>query len=145
MTEDQLKDEYRRIAERRVRLGLVLAEIGRRDNVQVTDQELMQAMQREAMQYGQQAQQVFEFFRSNPNAQAQLRALIASAHPAYAKVGELTRAEWKLFGTTAPVTDQVFRRPVTQFYLTNDILRASHVMRVCQTNADSAGAMKKAG
>jgi len=73
-TEDQLKDEYRRIAERRVRLGMVLAEIGRRDNVQVTDQELMQAMQREAMQYGQQAQQVFEFFRSNPNAQAQLRA-----------------------------------------------------------------------
>ncbi|MFY8141598.1 MAG: trigger factor, partial [Caulobacter sp.] len=73
-SDDQLKDEYRRIAERRVRLGLVLAEIGRRDNVQVTDQELMQAMQREAMQYGQQAQQVFEFFRSNPNAQAQLRA-----------------------------------------------------------------------
>jgi trigger factor len=73
-TDDQLKEEYRRIAGRRVRLGLVLAEIGRRENVQVTDQELMQAMQREAMQYGQQAQQVFEFFRSNPNAQAQLRA-----------------------------------------------------------------------
>lgn len=73
-SDDQLKEEYRRIAERRVRLGLVLAEIGRRENVQVTDQELMQAMQREAMQYGQQAQQVFEFFRSNPNAQAQLRA-----------------------------------------------------------------------
>ena len=77
--------------------------------------------------------------------QTQLRALIASAHPAYAKVGEVTRADWKMFGTTAPVTDQAFRRPVTQFYLTNDILRASHVMRVCQTNADSAGAMKKAG
>jgi trigger factor len=73
-TDDQLQEEYRRIAGRRVRLGLVLAEIGRRENVQVTDQELMQAMQREAMQYGQQAQQVFEFFRSNPNAQAQLRA-----------------------------------------------------------------------
>ncbi len=73
-SDDQLKEEYRRIAGRRVRLGLVLAEIGRRENVQVTDQELMQAMQREAMQYGQQAQQVFEFFRSNPNAQAQLRA-----------------------------------------------------------------------
>lgn len=73
-SDDQLKEEYRRIAERRVRLGLVLAEIGRRENVQVTEQELMQAMQREAMQYGQQAQQVFEFFRSNPNAQAQLRA-----------------------------------------------------------------------
>jgi trigger factor len=73
-SDDVLKEEYRRIAGRRVRLGLVLAEIGRRENVQVTDQELMQAMQREAMQYGQQAQQVFEFFRSNPNAQAQLRA-----------------------------------------------------------------------
>jgi len=73
-TDEQLRDEYMKIAERRVRLGLVLAEIGRRNNVQVTDQELGQAMQREAMQYGQQAQQVFEFFRSNPQAQAQLRA-----------------------------------------------------------------------
>lgn len=73
-TDEQLREEYNKIAERRVRLGLVLAEIGRRNNVQVTDQELGQAMQREAMQYGQQAQQVFEFFRSNPQAQAQLRA-----------------------------------------------------------------------
>jgi trigger factor len=73
-SDDDLKAEYRKIAERRVRLGLVLAEIGRSNNVQVTDQELNQAMQREAMQYGQQAQQVFEFFRTNPQAQAQLRA-----------------------------------------------------------------------
>lgn len=73
-SDDDLKAEYRKIAERRVRLGLVLAEIGRKANVQVTDQELTQAMQREAMQYGQQAQQVFEFFRTNPQAQAQLRA-----------------------------------------------------------------------
>jgi len=73
-TDEQLRDEYMKIAERRVRLGLVLAEIGRRNDVQVTDQELGQAMQREAMQYGQQAQQVFEFFRTNPQAQAQLRA-----------------------------------------------------------------------
>src|SRR3989338_8641285 len=73
-SDDDLKAEYRKIAERRVRLGLVLAEIGRKANVQVTDQELQQAMQREAVQYGQQAQQVFEFFRTNPQAQAQLRA-----------------------------------------------------------------------
>jgi trigger factor len=73
-SDDELKGEYRKIAERRVRLGLVLAEIGRRNDVQVTDQELTQAMQREAMQYGQQAQEVFNFFRQNPNAQAQLRA-----------------------------------------------------------------------
>jgi trigger factor len=73
-SDDELKSEYRKIAERRVRLGLVLAEIGRRGNVVVTDQELTQAMQREAMQYGQQAQQIFDFLRNNPNAQAQLRA-----------------------------------------------------------------------
>jgi len=73
-SEKKLKAEYHHIAERRVRLGLVLAEIGRRNNVQVSDQELTQAMQREAMQYGPQAQQVFDFLRKDPNAAAQIRA-----------------------------------------------------------------------
>jgi trigger factor len=59
-----------------VRLGLVLAEIGRANNVQVTEQELNEAMRAEAMRYGPQAQQVFDLFRQNPNAQAQLRAPI---------------------------------------------------------------------
>jgi trigger factor len=100
-SEDELKTEYRKIAERRVRLGLVLAEIGRRENVQVTEQELMQAMQREAMQYGQQAQQVFEFFRSNPNAQAQLRA------PLYEdKVVEL------IFGKAAVTDKKVSKKEI---------------------------------
>jgi len=75
-TDAQLETEYRKIAERRVRLGLVLAEIGRANNVQVTDQELAEAMRREAMRYGAQAQQIFDLFRQNPNAQAQLRAPI---------------------------------------------------------------------
>ncbi|MDP3489989.1 MAG: trigger factor [Phenylobacterium sp.] len=75
-TDEQLESEYRKIAERRVRLGLVLAEIGRVNNVQVTEQELMEAMRQEAMRYGPQAQQVFDMFRQNPNAQAQLRAPI---------------------------------------------------------------------
>jgi len=75
-SEKQLQGEYRKIAERRVRLGLVLAEIGRANNVQVTDQELGEAMRTEAMKYGPQAQQVFDLFRQNPNAQAQLRAPI---------------------------------------------------------------------
>ena len=73
-TEEQLQAEYRKIAERRVRLGLVLAEIGRRNNIQVSDQELRQEMQRQAMQYGAQAQQIFDMFQQNPQAQAQLRA-----------------------------------------------------------------------
>jgi trigger factor len=73
-TEDQLKAEYRKIAERRVRLGLVLAEIGRKHNVSVTDEELAQAMRAEAMRYRGQEQQIFDLLRNNPNAQAQLRA-----------------------------------------------------------------------
>jgi trigger factor len=72
----QLEKEYRRIAERRVRLGLVLAEIGRANNVQVTEQELNEAIRREAVKYGPQAQQVFDLLRQNANAQAQLRAPI---------------------------------------------------------------------
>ena len=75
-SDKKLKEEYRKIAERRVRLGLVLAEIGRANNVQVTEQELAEAMRQEAMKYGPQAQQVFDLFRQNPNAQAQLRAPI---------------------------------------------------------------------
>jgi len=75
-SEEQLQTEYRKIAERRVRLGLVLAEIGRANNVQVTDQELGEAMRAEAMRYGQQAQQIFDMFRQNTNLQAQLRAPI---------------------------------------------------------------------
>jgi trigger factor len=75
-TDEQLDAEYRKIAQRRVRLGLVLAEVGRVNNVQVTEQELAEAMRAEAMRYGPQAQQIFEFFRQNPSAQAQLRAPI---------------------------------------------------------------------
>ena len=58
--------EYRKIAERRVRLGLVLAEIGRKHNVTVTDEELAQAMRAEAMRYRGQEQQVFDLLRQSP-------------------------------------------------------------------------------
>lgn len=75
-TDEQLQKEYRKIAERRVRLGLVLAEIGRANNVQVTEQELNEAIRREAMKYGPQAQEIFNLLRENQNAQAQLRAPI---------------------------------------------------------------------
>jgi trigger factor len=79
-TEDQLKAEYRKIAERRVRLGLVLAEYGRKHDVAVSDQEVTQAMQQEAVnmarQYGMQPQQIFDMLRQNPDAAAQIRAPI---------------------------------------------------------------------
>ena len=73
-SDDELRGEYRKIAERRVRLGLVLAEVGRRSNIQVTEAELSEAMRREAMQYGAQAAQIFDMLKNNPNAQAQMRA-----------------------------------------------------------------------
>ncbi len=75
-TDEQLRSEYRKIAERRVRLGLVLAEIGRLSEVTVDDQEMNQALIAEARRYPGQEQQVVEFYRSNPNAAAQLRAPI---------------------------------------------------------------------
>ena len=75
-TDDQLKAEYRRIAERRVRLGLVLAEIGRKHDVQVTDQELGAAINAEARKYPGQEREVFDAFRSRPELQASLRAPI---------------------------------------------------------------------
>jgi len=59
-----------------VRLGLVLAEIGRANNVGVTDQELSGAIMAEARNYPGQEKMVLDFYRQNPNAAAQLRAPI---------------------------------------------------------------------
>jgi trigger factor len=72
--EEQLRAEYRRIAERRVRLGLVLAEIGRRNDVAVSEQEMNNALIAEARRYPGQEREVIEFYRQNAQAAAQLRA-----------------------------------------------------------------------
>ncbi len=75
-SEDQLKAEYRGIAERRVRLGLVLAEIGQEANINVAAEELARAVNAEAMRYPGQEKQVAEYFQKNPEAQARMRAPI---------------------------------------------------------------------
>ncbi|HVY87407.1 MAG TPA: trigger factor [Hyphomonadaceae bacterium] len=75
-SDEELKSEYQKIAERRVRLGLVLAEIGRRADVQITNEELGQALRQEAGRYPGQEKAVIEFYRNNPGALAQLRAPI---------------------------------------------------------------------
>jgi trigger factor len=72
--EETLKAEYRGIAERRIRLGLLLSEIGRANNVQVGQDEMARAVQQEAMRYPGQEQQVLEFYRKNPQAAENLRA-----------------------------------------------------------------------
>ena len=71
--DETLKTEYRAIAERRVRLGLLLAEIGRANNIQVGNDEMTRAMRAEASRYQGQEQQVMEFFRKNPQAAESLR------------------------------------------------------------------------
>jgi trigger factor len=82
-TDEELKEEYRKIAERRVRLGLVLAEIGKRAEVKVPSQELQQAIQRQAIQEAQylqmqgqniSPQDVLKFYQQNPQALEQVRA-----------------------------------------------------------------------
>ncbi|MBU2089296.1 MAG: trigger factor, partial [Alphaproteobacteria bacterium] len=71
---DEDKAEYKGIAERRVRLGLLLSEVGRLNNITVSDEEVQRAMFQEASRYPGQERQVVEYFRSNPQAQASLRA-----------------------------------------------------------------------
>jgi trigger factor len=70
---ETLRAEYRGIADRRVRLGLLLSEIGRVANIQVSQAELTQALRQEAARYPGQEMQVVEFFRKTPQAIEQLR------------------------------------------------------------------------
>jgi trigger factor len=75
-SDKKLKDDYHKIAERRVRLGLVLAEMGRAAGVIVSDQEVSNAIVAEARNYPGQERQVMDFYRQNPNATNALRAPI---------------------------------------------------------------------
>ncbi|MCX7325957.1 MAG: trigger factor [Hyphomicrobiales bacterium] len=75
-TEEAARADYLKIAQRRVRLGLVLAEIGDNAKVQITDDEVTQALIERARQYPGQEKQVWEFYRKNPQALAELRAPI---------------------------------------------------------------------
>jgi trigger factor len=73
-TEEEAKEQYRKIAERRVRLGLVVAEIGNQNKVEVTEEEHQQALIAEVRRFPGQEQQVYDYYRKNPNALASLRA-----------------------------------------------------------------------
>jgi len=75
-TEEKAKAEYRAIAERRVRLGLVLAEIGEKNNITVSEDELSRAVMERARQFAGQEQRVWDYYRQNPQAVAALRAPI---------------------------------------------------------------------
>ncbi|MFQ5622091.1 MAG: trigger factor [Paracoccaceae bacterium] len=74
--EIEVNDEHRTLAERRVRLGLLLAEVGNKNGIEVSEAEMQQAMLQQARQYPGQEKAFFEFMQSNPDAQQQLRAPI---------------------------------------------------------------------
>jgi trigger factor len=74
--DETLRADYRKIATRRVKLGLLLAEIGRANNIGVTKEEMVQAIRQEASRYPGQEQMVFEFFGKNPQAAESLRGPI---------------------------------------------------------------------
>ncbi len=73
-TEEAAREQYRKIAERRVRLGLVVAEIGNVNDVKVTDDEHTQALMAEVRRFPGQEQQVYDYYKKNPQALAGLRA-----------------------------------------------------------------------
>ena len=73
-TEEAAKVDYRKIAERRVRLGLVLAEIGEEAGVKVSQEEMNAALMERVRQYPGEEKQVWDFFRNNPQAMAQIQA-----------------------------------------------------------------------
>lgn len=73
-SEEELKKEYRAIAERRVRLGLLLAEMGRRHNLEVSDQEVARAISFQARNFPGQEKKIFEMYQRNPNMVANIRA-----------------------------------------------------------------------
>ena len=72
--EETLKEEYRAIAERRVRLGLLLSEVGRINAIEVTQDELNRALLQEVQRHPGQEREVFDFFQKNPEAMNNLRA-----------------------------------------------------------------------
>ncbi|HEX3440582.1 MAG TPA: trigger factor, partial [Pseudolabrys sp.] len=74
--EEKAREEYRRIAERRVRLGLLLAEAGRANNITVTQEELNQALAQEARRHPGYERQVIDYYRKSPEAINNLRAPI---------------------------------------------------------------------
>jgi trigger factor len=73
-TEEKARAEYRAIAKRRVRLGLVIAEIGERNNVKVSDEQLRAAVMEQVRRFPGQERQIWDYYQKNPGALAALRA-----------------------------------------------------------------------
>ncbi|MGN1063321.1 MAG: trigger factor, partial [Alphaproteobacteria bacterium] len=73
-SDDELKKEYRAIAERRVRLGLLLAEVANENKITLSQEDITNAVMREARRYPGQEKTVFEYYQKNPQALDAIRA-----------------------------------------------------------------------
>ena len=73
-TEEAAREEYRRIADRRVRLSLVLSEIGEKNGISVTDDEINRALIDRARQMPGREKEIWDYYQKNPQAMAQIRA-----------------------------------------------------------------------
>jgi trigger factor len=109
-SEEAAKAEYRKIAERRVRLGLLLAEVGRKNNITVTPDEVNQAITREARRHPGHERQVLDFYRQNPSTIDTLRAPIFEDKVIdfiveLAKIGERKVTSQELLGEPEPGDD----------------------------------------
>ena len=76
LSEDDLRGRYRGIAERRVRLALLLSEVGRENNIRVTEDEMTRAMSEQARMFQGRESEIYEFYRNNPEAMQSLQAPI---------------------------------------------------------------------
>ena len=75
-TEDKARKEYGDLAVRRVRLGLVLSEIGEKSTIKITDEEVNQALMERIQQFPGQEREVYDYYKNNPEALAELRVPI---------------------------------------------------------------------
>lgn len=95
-SEEELREEYTAIANRRVRLGIFLSEMGRVNNLQVTREELTSAVMSQARMYPGQEQKVLEFYQQNPNEVDQLRGPILEEKAVDFLLGKVKRKERKV-------------------------------------------------
>ena len=141
--EETLKQEYREIAERRVRLGLLLSEVGRINGIEVVQEELNRALMQQAQQHPGHEREIFEFYQKSPEAMANLRAPIFENKvidfiTALAKVSERTMTPEELQeAETAELETKSKKKPAAQ--------KAPKKAAAKQATTKKAGSSKSAG
>ncbi len=110
-TEEEAREEYQQLAERRVRLGLVLSEIGEKAEVQITDEEMQRALMETVRQYPGQEQQVYDYYRNNPEAMADFRAPLFEEKVVDHLLGEIAVTDRKVSKDELMAEDEEDEKP----------------------------------